>query len=99
MVILIIATSLLLITISIFQYKNVAKKYNQRRIEGMETYVKKHIDYMLSTTAYPLTDENIKLIFKDKIHEISDIQNTEIQIYSLDGKLIKSSKESFSVEK
>lgn len=99
MVILIIATSLLLITISIIQYKNVAKKYNQRRIEGMEMYVKKHIDYMLSTTAYPLTDENIKLIFKDKIHEISDIQNAEIQIYSLDGKLIKSSKESFSVEK
>jgi len=99
MVILIIATSLLLITISILQYKNVAKEYNQRRIENMENYVKKHIDYMLSTTTYPLTDDNIKLIFRDKIHEISDIQNTEIQIYSLDGNLIKSSKESFSVEK
>src|SRR6478609_7548465 len=99
MVVLIIATSLLLISISIIQYKNVAKKYNQRRIENMENYVKKHIDYMLSTTTYPLTDDNIKSIFKDKIHEISDIQNTEIQIYSLDGKLIKSSKESFSVEK
>src|SRR6187402_3380428 len=98
MVVLIIATSLLLITISIFQYKNVAKKYNQRRIENTEYYVKKHIDYMLSTTTYALTDENIKLIFKDKIHEISDIQNAEIQIYSLEGKLLKSSKESFSVE-
>lgn len=96
MVILIIATSLLLITISIFQYKSVAKKYNQKRIENMEFYVKKHINYMLSNTNYPLTDDNIKLIFKDKIHEISDIQNTEIQIYSLDGKLLKSSTESFS---
>ena len=99
MVVLIIATSLLLITISVFQYKNVAKEYNQRRIESMEDYVKKHINYVLSTTAYPLTNDNISLIFKDKIHEISDIQNTEIQIYSLDGTLIKSSKESFSVEK
>jgi two-component system nitrogen regulation sensor histidine kinase NtrY len=98
MVILIIATSLLLITISIFQYKNVAKEYNQRRVENMEHYVKKHINYVLSTTTYPLTNENIKLIFKDKIHEIADIQNAEIQIYSLDGTLIKSSKESFSVE-
>ena len=97
MVILIIATSLLLITISIFQYKSVAKEYNQKRIEGMEYYVKKHINYMLSNTTYPLTEDNIKLIFKDKIHEISDIQNAEIQIYSLDGKLLKSSKESFSV--
>lgn len=99
MVVLIIATSLLLIIISIFQYKNVAKEYNQRRIESMENYVKKHINYVLSTTVYPLTNDNINLIFKDKIHEISDIQNTEIQIYSLDGTLIKSSKESFSVEK
>jgi two-component system, NtrC family, nitrogen regulation sensor histidine kinase NtrY len=98
MVILIIATSLLLITISIFQYKNVAKEYNQRRIESMEHYVKKHINYVLSTTTYPLTNDNISSIFKDKIHEISDIQNAEVQIYSLDGKLIKSSKESFSVE-
>lgn len=97
MVLLIIATSLLLITISIFQYKSVAKEYNQKRIENMEYYVKEHIDYMLSNTTYPLTDDNIKLIFKDKIHEISDIQNTEIQIYSLDGKLLKSSKESFSI--
>ncbi|MGQ7946011.1 sensor histidine kinase [Flavobacterium sp. WC2509] len=98
MVILIIATSLLLITISIFQYKNVAKEYNQRQIESMEDYVNKHITYVLSTSPYPLTNDNLKLIFKDKIHEISDIQNTEIQIYSLDGTLIKSSKESFSVE-
>jgi two-component system nitrogen regulation sensor histidine kinase NtrY len=97
MILLIIATSLLLITISIFQYKSVAKEYNQRRIENTEFYVKKHINYMLSNTTYPLTVDNIKLIFKDKIHEISDIQNTEIQIYSLDGKLLKSSKESFSV--
>lgn len=98
MIILIIATSLLLITISIFQYKSVAKEYNQRRIENMEHFVKRHINYMLSNTTVPLTDENIKLIFKDKIHEISDIQNTEIQIYSLEGKLLKSSKESFSIE-
>jgi two-component system nitrogen regulation sensor histidine kinase NtrY len=99
MIILIIATSLLLITISIFQYKSVAKKYNQKRIENKEHFVKKHINYMLSNTTFLLTDDNIKLIFKDKIHEISDIQNAEIQIYSLDGRLLKSSKESFSVEK
>jgi len=98
MVVLIIATSLLLITISIFQYKSVAKEYNEKRIENKEYYVKKHINYILSYTTYPLTDDNIKIIFKDKIHEISDIQNTEIQIYSLQGKLLKSSKESFSIE-
>lgn len=98
MVVLIIATSILLITISIIQYKSVAKEYNQRRIESIEFYVKKHINYILSNTTYPLIDENIKLIFKDKIHEMSDIQNVEIRIYSIEGKLLQSSKESFSVE-
>lgn len=98
MIVLIIATSILLITISIIQYKNVAKEYNQRRIESIEFYVKKHINYILSNTTYPLIDENIKLIFKDKIHEMSDIQNVEIRIYSIEGKLLQSSKESFSVE-
>jgi two-component system nitrogen regulation sensor histidine kinase NtrY len=98
MIVLIIATSILLITISIIQYKSVAKEYNQRRIESIEFYVKKHINYILSNTTYPLIDENIKLIFKDKIHEMSDIQNVEIRIYSIEGKLLQSSKESFSVE-
>jgi two-component system nitrogen regulation sensor histidine kinase NtrY len=98
MIMLIIATSILLITISILQYKSVAKEYNQRRVEKIEHFVKKHINYVLSNTTYPLTNDNIKLIFKDKIHEVSDIQNVEIQIYSLEGKLLKSSKESFSVE-
>ena len=39
------------------------------------------------------------MIFKDKIHELAHIHNVEINIYSLDGKLLKSSKESFSVDK
>jgi len=89
----------LLLSISIIQYKSVAKEYNQKRVESKEYFVKKHINYMLSNTTYPLTSENIKLIFKDKINEVSDIQNAEINIYTLDGKLIKSSKEAFSIEK
>ncbi len=99
MIFLIITTSIILITISIVQHKNTTKKYNLGLIENKENYVKKHINYMLSNTTFPLTNENIKIIFKDKIYEISDIQNVEIQIYSLDGNLLKSSKESFSVQK
>ncbi len=99
MIILIIVASFLLLSISIIQYKSVAKEYNQKRVENKEYFVKKHINYMLSNSTYPLTSENIKIIFKDKINEVSDIQNAEINIYTLDGELIKSSKEAFSVEK
>ncbi|WP_413999784.1 sensor histidine kinase [Flavobacterium sp. W1B] len=99
MILLIIVASGLLASISIIQFKNEAKEYHQERQERKENAVKEHINYVLSTTTYPLTTENLELIFKDKIHELAHIHNTEINIYDLDGKLLKSSKESFSVDK
>lgn len=91
--------SILLASISIIQFKNEAKEYHQERLERKEDAIKEHINYVLSTTTYPLTNENLSLIFKDKIHELAQIHSIEINIYSLDGILLKSSKESFSVDK
>jgi nitrogen fixation/metabolism regulation signal transduction histidine kinase len=54
---------------------------------------------VLSNTSYPLTTQNLPLIFIDKIHELAQIHAIEINIYSQEGKLLKSSKESFSVDK
>ncbi len=99
MIVLIIVASILLASISIIQFKNEAREYHQERLERKENAVKEHINYVLSTTTYPLNTENLDLIFKDKIHELAHIHNIEINIYSLDGKLLKSSKESFSVDK
>ncbi len=99
MIILILIASILMASISIIQFKNEAKDYHQERLDRKEFAIKEHINYVLSTTTYPLTPENLPLIFKDKIHELSDIHNLEINIYSLDGKLLKSSKSTFSVDK
>ena len=99
MIVVIIVSSVLLASISIIQFKNEAKEYHQERLERKENAVREHINYVLSTTTYPLATENLDLIFKDKIHELAHIHNIEINIYSLDGKLLKSSKESFSVDK
>ena len=99
MIVLIIMASVLLASISIIQFKNEAKEYHQERLEKKEDAIKEHINYVLSTTTYPLKTENLGLVFKDKIHELAQIHGIEINIYSLDGKLLKSSKESFSVDK
>ncbi len=99
MIILIVIASVLMASISIIQFKNEAKDYHQERLDRKEFAIKEHINYVLSTTTYPLTPDNLKLIFKDKIHELSDIHNLEINIYSLEGKLVKSSKSTFSVDK
>lgn len=99
MIVVIIVSSILLASISIVQFKNEAKEYHRERLERKENAVREHINYVLSTTTYPLTTENLELIFKDKIHELAHIHNTEINVYDLEGKLLKSSKESFSVDK
>ncbi|WP_072989606.1 sensor histidine kinase [Flavobacterium segetis] len=99
MIVLILMASIILASISIIQFKNEAKVYHQERLERNENAVKQHINYILATTTYPLTSDNLDLIFKDKIHELAHIHNVEINIYNLNGKLLKSSKESFSVDK
>jgi len=98
MVVLVLIVSILLAYISLIQFKNEARNYQQERLELKENAIKEHINYVLANTTYPLTARNLPYIFKDKIHELSDIHNTEINIYSLNGKLLKSSKASFSVD-
>lgn len=98
MIVLILIASILMASISLIQFQNEARKYHQELLDRKENAVKEHINYTLSTTTYPLTEKNLPLIFKDKIHELADIHNVEINIYSLDGKLLKSSKASFSVD-
>jgi hypothetical protein len=49
-----------------FQFKNEAKEYHQERLERNENAVKQHINFILSTTTYPLTSGNLDLILKIK---------------------------------
>ena len=85
-------------SISIIQFKNEARGYHQERLERKETAIKEHINYVLSNSTYPLTEANLPLIFKDEIHELADIHNLNLNIYNLKGKLLISSKASFSVD-
>lgn len=98
MIVLILIASILMASISIIQFKNEAKDYHQERLERKELAIKEHINYVLSNTTYPLTTNNLDVIFKDRIHELAQIHNLEINIYGLDGNLLKSSKAAFSID-
>ena len=98
MIVLILIASILIAYITVVQFENEAKKYHQELLDRKENAVRENINYILSNSTYPLTERNLPYIFKDKIHELSDIHNVEINIYSLSGKLLKSSKASFSVD-
>lgn len=95
MVLLTIISTILMAVVSIYQFKKEANEYHKERLERKEIAIKEHISYTLETTTYPLTTENLKLIFKDRIHEIADIHSLEINIYDLKGNVLKSSKNNF----
>jgi two-component system, NtrC family, nitrogen regulation sensor histidine kinase NtrY len=100
MILLTVISSILIASVSIYQFRNEAKDYHRERLERKENAIKEHINYILNTTTYPLTTGNIPLIFseRDKIHELADIHGLEINFFDLEGRLLKSSKSSFAVD-
>ena len=89
MLLLVIAASVLIAAVSIYQYSEEAKDYHTERLERKEAAIKSSINYVLKTTTYPVETENLSLIFRTKIYEIKDIHNLEVYIYDLEGKLLK----------
>lgn len=95
MILLVLVASVLIAWVTIYQYREEAERYQQDKLERKEAAIRASINYTLSTTTYPVETENIPLIFKEKIYEISDIHNVEVNMYDLNGHLLKSSKATF----
>ena len=96
MILLILLASVLIAAVTIYQYKEQTDEYNEGRLIRKEESVKASINYWFNTgNTYPLETKNLPHIFKDKIYEISDIENLEINIYELEGKLAISSHAGF----
>jgi signal transduction histidine kinase len=98
MILLILLASVLIATVTIYQYKEQTNEYNQGRLERKEESVKASINYWLNSgngNTFPVETKNLPFIFKDKIYEIADIEKLEINIYDLDGNIVKSSHAGF----
>ncbi|MBL4605364.1 MAG: GHKL domain-containing protein [Flavobacteriaceae bacterium] len=92
MILLILLASILIITVTIYQYDEQTKEYNIKRFGRKEQATKKSIEIHLNKkTTYPVITENLVHIFQDRIFEISEILNLEITMYDLEGKLLKTS--------
>lgn len=92
---LVFGASILIAGVTIYQYQDEAKKYQKDKLERKVTSIKASINYQIENTTYPVDTEHVPLIFKDKIYELSHIHNTKINIYDLNGQLLKSSKATF----
>ena len=94
MILLVLLASILIAAVTIYQNNEEAKDYHKERLERKEIAIKEHIDFVLNgrENTYEVNTENIPLIFKDKIFEIDAIHNLQINLYDLEGQLLKSSK-------
>ncbi len=98
MILLVLIASILISGVTIYQYRETLKDYHAHRLERKEEQVKQSVRYTLQKTTYPLTTENLHLIFKDDIYQIADVLNAPFNIYDLEGQLIKSSRPRFEID-
>ncbi len=91
MVWLILMSSVLIALVTIFQYNKQAQEYNTGRLERKENAIRKHINYEMQRSSYPIQASYLLPIFKSKITEVSNVHNLEIEIFDLNGNFILSS--------
>ncbi|MCK0161074.1 sensor histidine kinase [Allomuricauda sp. F6463D] len=95
MITLVVLASVLIAGVTIYQYKEQGNDYHTERLERKEEQLLKSINYTLQETTYPVTTENLHLIFSEEIYKIANIQNVNFSIYDLEGNLVKNSRPSF----
>ena len=98
MILLVLLASILIAGVTIYQYNEEAQDYHQDRLNRKEENIKESVEYTIKETTYPIIRENVALIFKDDIYEIATIHNMEINLYDLEGSLLKSSRASFAAD-
>ncbi|UWX56668.1 HAMP domain-containing histidine kinase [Maribacter litopenaei] len=95
MILLVLIASVLILGVTIYQFREINIDYHENRMERKEEQIRQSIDLTIQKTTYPVTTENLGLIFKEEIYEIAVVQNMNFNIYSLEGELIKSSRPKF----
>jgi signal transduction histidine kinase len=91
MILLVVLASVLIALVSIYQYNEESQDYHKSRLERKEQNIQEHINYVLRETTYEIKTEKIPLIFKEKIYEIATIHKLQLNLYDLEGNLLKSS--------
>ncbi|WP_242203422.1 sensor histidine kinase [Aestuariivivens insulae] len=92
MILLVLLASIIIAIVSILQYNEETKDYNEQRLQRKERAIQRHLNNVIKETSYPVITEKVPLIFKDELNKIADIHSLQINLYDLEGTLLKSSK-------
>ncbi len=97
MIMLVVLASILIALVAVYQYNEQTKDYHKGRLERKENAIKTSIDIELQRrTTYPVEEQYLDLIFKDKIYDISDINQLDILMFNLKGELLLNTSSSFT---
>lgn len=91
MLFVLVLTFIGLAVLTVNQYKEEAADYHRERLLRKEQNIKQNLNYVLKNSPYPQETEALQYIFYNKIYEIKDIHNLDIDLYTPDGQLILSS--------
>lgn len=92
MILLVVLSSVLIAAVAIYQYNEETQDYHKQRLDRKETAIIRSLDFVIRETSFPVTTENVPLIFKMKIYEVAEVHNIQINLYDLEGSLLISSK-------
>ncbi len=96
MLLLVLIASIITAVITIYQYKEQGNDYHNKRLIRKENNIKATIENELERYTYVVETAELKNIFKDQIHNISNNNRLDVFIYDLDGKHIISSVPTFT---
>lgn len=96
MIFLVVVASVLITTVAIHQYREETHDYHEQRLERKENAVQRHINFVIQETSFEVKTEKLPFIFKDEIYKIANTHNLVINLYDLQGQLLKTSKASLT---
>lgn len=76
---------------SFYHFKNENREYHEERLQRKKGTITQSIDYFLSGHDLGPRTDSLVSMFSDKICELANINNIDINIYSLGGKFLISS--------
>ena len=91
MILLIIIAFLSTGTFSYFHFKKENSEYHEERLQRKKGTITESIDYFLNNHELGPRTDSLVSMFSDKICELANINNIDINIYSLGGKFLISS--------
>lgn len=91
MILLVLLASILITAVVVFQYKEETQDYHKQRLERKESAIQRHINFVIQETSFEVITEKIPFIFKEEIYKIATTHNLPINIYDLEGQILKSS--------